>query len=314
MKKVMAERDRQSKIHYENESARCKNKRKSYDKALNNFEKKMQKRLANYAKKEEMINTQIAEIQEAKADHKKQKAEREADIQMYKNELLELRSRLLVEKANQVKGEQLGQIYQSDLEDSLFEFQTMTDVLKMTKLSLREVQKALERVSSNLKSFKVGLEIFKSEIEGQINNFAVISREVNKCSQEDFANDRCKQITNALLAQDSLDVISRETRNAGLGCIVLAKMYNTLYIFLSNLEDYPVGLYDEELTIEQNMKNFQNFVKKMNKQRDLLNEKDDQLSNIEKQIENINGMCEAKGVTKVTVESNIETTIFNSRK
>jgi len=310
MKKVMAERDRQSKIHYENESARCKQKRSLFDKALHNFQKKMEKRLANYAKKEELINTQAAEIAEAKKTHKVQMDERVNDIQMYKKELLEQRGKLLVEKANQIKGEQLGQVYQSDLEDSLFEFKSMTDVLKLTKLSLKAVQDALERVSSNLKSFKVGLEIFKTEIESQIGNFEIISREVNKCSQENFAADKCKQITNALLAKDSLDEISRETMTSGLGCIVLAKMYNTLYIFLSNLEDYPVGLYNEEVSIKQNMKNFQNFVKRMNKQRDLTNENENKLSNIEKQIENINGMCATKGATQVTVVNDIKATIF----
>ena len=87
---------------------------------------------------------------------------------------------------------------------------------------------------------------------------------------------------------------------AGVGMIVMSKMYSAIFSYMSELEEYPVGLYDEKLSIQQNVYRFQEFVKNMNNQRNenLFGEQKE----IHKQIQSLNEKRKEEGLEETTNE------------
>merc|ERR1719428_288537 len=181
----------------------------------------------------------------------------------------------------------------------------MTGTLRLTKMSLREVETALNRVNQNLKSFKVALEIFDTSLRASVDRMQVIKREMDKCDMSN-PTQRCRLLENMILAERSLSSIQDETLAAAMGGIVLGRLYNSLYGFLTNLKEYPVGLYNQELTVQQNIDNFTIFVKRMNKQEDFTGQLNSKLANIGDQIDNINGMRASKGLGQLKKDSDVE--------
>merc|ERR1712154_596439 len=104
-----------------------------------------------------------------------------------------------------------------------------------------------------------------------------------------------------------------EILQAGMGSVVLGRMYNALYGYLTSLKKYPVGMYDPKLSVQKNIERFQDFVNKMNGQTDYFSKAEAKMNRLEEQIANVNEQREEKGFTAVTMTSNIISVINESR-
>jgi len=301
-----AEMDRKSKLHWTNEEKRCESLRKTFEKKIATFQETLEKRQEMFDNRGEQIDTLNKEEAENKVQYKKYREGVTQDIQRQKKELLDKRSELLIKQHNQIKAEELGRIFKGDLEDNLQEFESYTDTLKLTNMSLKEVDEALRRISTNLKQFKVGLKVFEEMIKNQISDFESIKSKVSTCAGKGFRGDKCFEITKIYLARKNLKKIQFETFEAGVGSVVLGRLYNVLYRFLTNLKAYPVDLYDPDLGVKENVDKFKEFVKKMNAQQDYFGKSKRRERLIEQKISYINSMRTEKGLAEVKVVSEIE--------
>jgi chromosome segregation ATPase len=296
-----AEMQRKADLYWTGEKEKCKSLLRVFEKEIEAFNMKMQKRQEIFEKRTAYIDQKNKEIEKAKEQYQKFMDEKIKDIQMQKETLLEKRSELLIQQHNQVKGEELGQIYKSELEDNLMEFKSFTDTLLLTRMSLKEVDEALKRISENLGSFKVGLKVFEGMIKNQMKDFEAIKMQVDNCVGQGFKGEKCFEITNTFLAQDYLKNIQTETLQAGIGSVVLGRMYNALYSYLTNLKKYPVGLYDPAMGVQENIKKFQQFVRSMNAESDRIGK----IDRLKGQLEFINYQRIDKGLGEVSVPSDI---------
>jgi len=289
-------------LHLDGERKNCQNAQQQFQLEVRSYNKKMEERMKLYDDRLRLIDLYQREQDQYKADYRKFRDETIANIQNMKKELLEQRSVLLISKDNHAKGQQIGQVIQADIEDKMEEFSSMTDTLRLTKMSLREVETALNRVHYNLKKFEVTLKDFKSGLGANIDRFRAIKHQLDKCDMSN-PSQLCKELENDFLSKTYLGRIQDEILAAGMGGIVLGRMYNTLYGLLTNLKEYPVGLYDEDLTVKQNVKNFKKFVKNMNKQEDYHGQTNDKLKHIGVEIDNINSMRAEKGLGQFNVQT-----------
>merc|ERR1712127_531362 len=147
-----------------------------------------------------LIDTMNEEADKAKVQHEKQLNAAIANIQMYDKEFLEQRSDLLVAKHNGIKGQELGRVFKSNLENNMEEFKSVTGVLRLTKMSLHEVEDALAKVSNNLKAFKVALDIFKTELKSYVERFQAVQESVDACKVKDFGTKTCQILEHYIMA------------------------------------------------------------------------------------------------------------------
>lgn len=296
---------RKADLYWKGEENRCKALLTVFEKEMDSFNMKMQKRREIFDKRTAQIDKKNKEIEQAKEKYEAFMEAKFEDIQREKETLLEKRTQLLIDEHNQIKAGELGQLFKSELEDNLLEFSGYTDTLLLTKMSLKEVDDALRRISENLGSFKVGLKVFEQLIIGQIRDFETIKNQVDNCAGQGFRGEECFEITSTFLARDHLKEIQVETLQAGMGSVVLARMYNALYSYLTALKKYPVGLYDPELGVRGNIKKFRDFVKIMNANSDRISK----IGRVDEELENINHFREKKGLSAMSASSNIRNTI-----
>jgi len=304
-KKALAEQEQQLALHMEGERADCRHAQQQFQKEVEAYNIKMQERVELYDSDLKLIDEYQKEENKKKEDQRVFRNEAMANIQKLKQELLDRRSLLLISQHNHVKAQAIGRVFKADLEDKMEEFSSMTGTLRLTKMSLREVEIALNRVNQNLKSFKVALKIFETKLKASVDRMQTIKREMDKCDMSN-PTQKCRQLENLILAERSLSSIQDETLAAAMGGIVLGRMYNSLYGFLTNLKEYPVGLYNQDLTVDQNIKNFKTFVSRMNEQEDFIGQSNSRLANIGDQIDNINAMRASKGLGQLKTDNDVK--------
>merc|ERR1712154_1332 len=101
-------------------------------------------------------------------------------------------------------------------------------------------EEAFKRLSTNLNGFKVRCTL-KDMLQSQAKDFVTIKREIEKCKLKDALNvAQKKRCVNAVLSKNHLKVLQKETFQAGISSVVLGKMYNALYGFLTDLKEHPV--------------------------------------------------------------------------
>merc|ERR1712217_147329 len=229
-------------------------------------------------------------IDEAKKDKDNQLKQLTKIIKGKKKQKVDKRSKLLQLQANQIRGKRVAQTLKRDMERSMARFDNVIDQLDLTKLALNEVQLALKSNVRNLRKFEIQLNNLKTDIESQVNDFDDIKRKMDKGWKP-----------NPYTIKSELIDIYVQNMKSGVGMVVLSQLYDAIYTFMSELDEFPVGQYNEELNLKQNVAKFRKFVKKMNAELDGDSLLEEEEKKIQKQIESINTVRVEEGMKTVSV-------------
>merc|ERR1712066_261603 len=138
-------------------------------------------------------------------------------------------------KQNQLKAERFAKALKTDLTNSVEDFTSITDTLELTKAALREVQLSLQANYVALRTFEVQLNNLRTEIEAKVKKYADFQRKMKMGKK-----------LNPFILKAELQSVYTDNMVAGVGLIVISKMYDSIFSFMSNLDPCPVGLYDPQ--------------------------------------------------------------------
>merc|ERR1719326_1057481 len=258
---------------------------------------------ALYEKEKKLVEEEMAEIDAAKEDFKELIRESVAKAEMLKQEKMEKRAKFLILKQNQLKGQQFAKVLKNDLTNAADEFDSITDSLELSRVALREVQSSLQANFRALKKFEVQLNNLRGDIMGQVDNFEDFSRRM-----------KSKKFVNPYILKSELQSVYTENMKAGVGLVVMSQMYDSIFAYMADLDECPVGLYNDELSLKDNVKRFQKFVKEMNGQRKMgLDDLDEPLKDAQAQIDELNKLREQEGLDAVNSDETIIDQMIDQR-
>jgi len=300
VKKALEEEKRRFVLQGDIDRKNCEMQLRQFEGILEEY-KNNQKKLNNiYIRKQNFVNQQMKEIDDVKREQKKVSEEFKAFIDIQKKENMHKRAKLLQLQENQIRGQRVALLVKQDLENKIKEFTSVTNTLQLTEMALGEVLTALKTVYVSLNKFQVQLESLKVLILDQVKNFEEIQRKLAK------SQTQISKMNNINIMSDNMKEVYTDSLHAGVGLIILNQLYDVLFDYMAELEEYPVGLYSHDLTLNQNVRRFERFVKKMNNQKLVLDDLDGDLEHKRKERKSINKEMEDRGIAPNQSE-NLET-------
>jgi len=264
---------------------KCNEMMVKFEEQMRSYKEDMENALNLYNQEVQLIDQSMASLDEQRKEFKENMKERSALIKALKKEKMEKRTKLLQLQENQIRGKRVALVLKRDMERNMVRFDSITDTLQLTQLALKEVHRALRSNYRSLQKFNVQLNNLKNDIQGQVKDFEDIERRIGK-----------GRSVNPYLIKSELKTIYVDNMKSGVGMVVLSQMYDAIYTYMSELDEFPVGLYDPDLSLKQNVRRFQKFVQKMNNQKLGVDTLDDELKKVQEKISSINGARTSGGL------------------